>query len=328
MDLKYNFICFIYDVDYYKLAYSDFKKMEGVQCIESIKPKGKIQSLLFKFHVSRIINSIVDLPFKQVWLNNTIKLKKDYSNLPYCFIFFSNLLEKKYVRDYIIKLHEIYPDAKFVCYYSDLIESSKWFMEKTPEKLQLLFDLFISYDHKEAAKYNINYYPTTYSNIKYDADEKTSTCDVFFLANAKDRLSKIYEVYNILTSNGLICEFYLTNVSTKEQIALQGVHFIDKMSYIDNLKHIQKCKAILEIEQNGATGPTLRTWESINFGKLLVTDNSSIVKTPFYDERFISIFSSAQSININQIKEYTSQVNPKEKLIRPINFLQYIQENL
>ena len=40
----------------------------------------------------------------------------------------------------------------------------------------------------------------------------------FFAGKAKDRLNKLVEAYDLFTSYGLKCDFFITHVSPKEQI--------------------------------------------------------------------------------------------------------------
>ena len=54
---------------------------------------------------------------------------------------------------------------------------------------------------------------------------------------------------------------------------------------------------IVEVVKEGQTGVSLRTCEAIAFNKKLLTNNVQIKEMPFYDSRFISVFTDSDEID-------------------------------
>jgi len=229
------------------------------------------------------------------------------------------------VQAYIRYLRRKFPEAKFVCYYTDIIST----LDNKPEEIRSLFDLILTYDKEDARTYNLYYFPTSFSNYDLIDNKKVEPCDVLFLGKAKDRLSKIYKVYQNLESQGINCTFFLVGVPPKEQIKHKGISYLDcPMDYETYLHHVKKCRCILEIEQNGAVGETLRTWEAINYNKALLTDNSGIINSTFYDSHYVRMIDDEGNVDIGFVKSYHEYENPLKDNIRPIKLLEYIQSKL
>jgi len=125
--------------------------------------------------------------------------------------------------------------------------------------------------------------------IKSINDENIPQSDVYFVGSAKDRLELIFDVFHQLKQEGITCDFYLSGVPSSKKIKDAGIHYIHKMSYIENLKHVVRTKCILEIVQGNAKSSTLRTWEAIMYDKKLLTNNLTIANDYYYDENYISL---------------------------------------
>ena len=110
-------------------------------------------------------------------------------------------------------------------------------------------------------------------------------------------------------------------------IQKDGIHYIENMSYKENLQHIKKCKFILELQQRGAVGPTLRTWEAICYNKYLITNNISIKESHFYDKKFVALILS-DGIDFGDIECDEQYINTYKRFISPRNFLAFISEKL
>ena len=154
----------------------------------------------------------------------------------------------------------------------------------------------------------------------------TLKSDVYFVGKAKDRLKSIMDAYYKLKDSGLTCEFYLTEVPKEEkQLNLPGVHYCEGVSYIDNLKHINNTRCLLEIMQGGGHGYTLRYAEALMYDKKLLTNNPEIKDAPFYDSRCISVFTNAESIDSSFVKTDVTVINDRIKQqLSPLTFFEHI----
>jgi hypothetical protein len=75
------------------------------------------------------------------------------------------------------------------------------------------------------------------------------------------------------------------------------------MAYDEELQMAYNTDCIVEVLKEGQSGISLRTCEAIAFNKKLITNNKSLLSMPFYDERYMRLFSCAEDIDIDFIKE-------------------------
>ena len=323
---QYYFVLYFSEKDYNKIVYSDFDNMPGVQIHHGFKPQNSILRKIHFLHNSEKINSRLCLPFKSLWFKNYLnKDAQQINEKPLCFVFMFVWVYRKFIQEYILYLKKKYPNAKFVCYYTDIVST----LTHTPKEISHMFDLLVTYDKKDAQQFNMLYFPTSFSDVNVESDSSIESCDVLFLGKAKDRLNKIYGVYRNLKNANIKCNFFLVGVSQEERIKDDGLYYLDRpMNYYTYLQHVKKCRCILEIEQKGAIGETLRSWEAINFGKALLTDNPGIKESDFYNEQYISLIDDKGDIDKDYVKSYKEFDNPLKDKIRPIRLLEFIQKHL
>ena len=228
------------------------------------------------------------------------------------------------VQDYILYLKIHFPDAKFVCFYQDLVEKHP---RAEPHKLHHLFDLMLSYDKGDVEKYELTYHPTVFSNYPVESDLSIPASDIYFVGVTKDRLSLILDTFYKLKGEGFDCNFYLSEVSSRNQIKEKGLNYIDRMRYDENLKHVVRTKCLLEIIQSKAKGATVRTWEAIMYNKKLLTNNMSIADDFYYDNKYISLFDK-NGIDMNFLKQDNHFINPYRDDIGPNKLLDFISSSL
>lgn len=153
--------------------------------------------------------------------------------------------------------------------------------------------------------------------------------DLYFLGATKNRFTEIIEAYESCTQNGLKCDFNLVGVPGKQQVYKDDIHYIKSMPYRENLSRASRSKCLLEILQKNAKGYTPRMWEAILLGKKIMTNNPTVRYSPFYDERYVSIFTDTktrygfhpgQSRSQNRLSLYRSAIAPTSARIhnRPL----------
>jgi len=228
--------------------------------------------------------------------------------------------------EFIDYLKKHFPEAKFVCYYTDIISSfSPHAFVRDVTFMRKYFDLLISYDKDDATNYGLSFFPTSFSDYKVDEDLTIPHKDILFLGAAKDRWNKILNTYKYATSCGLECDFYIYKLPKEKEEDQPGIHYIESpMPYKEYLKHVVRSRCVLEIEQGSATGSTLRNWEAINFDKYLLTDNSSIKASLFYDEGYVRLINPDGTFDSKRISQEYSNSNPLKEVIRPVRLLEFI----
>lgn len=326
--MKYNYVIFGYDSDLYRFSYKDVISLENVRYLDKLFGEcGRILSFIQRVHKSRIANKFLNLPLKHIW--NSFYFVNDFKdNRPLCFIFTTD--KATYIQEYNYYnfLKNLYPDSRFVWFLSDILESRSG--KYNINLLKKYFDLIISFDPKDCEKYGFIYHPLVFSSFKERIDE-ISASDVYFLGQAKDRLSKIISVYEILQKKGLKCDFYITGVDKKDQIYSDEIKYNKRLSYAQNLQHAIHSKCLLEIMQKNGYGYTQRVVEILGLNKKLLTNNPIIKDAPFYNPEYISTFNAPDEIDmnfLNHIKDnkfidykYKEKISPKE-------FLYFIENHL
>ncbi|MFW5982955.1 MAG: hypothetical protein ACOCQ4_00500 [bacterium] len=325
--MKYNFVFFASDFHCYETSYGDIIGLDNVRYLNNFIPKrNAIARLLYKIHHSKKINKHINLPLKSIWFPSYFKndfIKKK----PICFIFSSDwffLVELGFL-EYLKKK---FPDSKFVVFFQDLIDLKRNLDINVFKKK---FDLLISFDHREANKYNIAYSPLVNSKSKLDLSSSLPETDVYFLGAAKNRLDEIISAYEILKAKNLNCDFYITGVPKEKQKYTDEIHYINSMQYIDNLKHLVKSKSILEIMQKGGHGYTQRMVEAITYDKKIITNNPEVRNDPFYNSKNILSFKNIEEITGNSLffENFNRKTDHKYKdEISPIRLLEFITNKI
>lgn len=323
----YNFVIFGYSWDLYKISYSDVIGSENVRYIPNYEPtNNKLLNLLFKTHFSEKINKIVKLPFKNWWYKSYFK--NDFNTeRPLCFFFFGRqLVLQKY--GYVDFLKSKYPNAKFVCFFQDLIAQHD--VNNIPY-LKTVFDLLISFDHKEANQYNIEYFSLVNSKATYDLSSPIHESDIFFVGAAKNRYDQIIAAYELLKAKKLKCDFHIVGVKKKHQKYRDEIHYINDMSYLENLKHIVKTKCILEIMQKNGHGFTQRMMDAIVYDKKIITNNQQVSTASFYNPSNILVFKDLVDLDREtsffENFDRTANHNYKDE-ISPRKLLELVTEKL
>ena len=324
--LNSNFIIIQLDTDYYRATWSEVLGLDSAIIFYGLAPDNSLLKLLARIQQSGKVNKYIHPPFKGIWHKRFINLSFSDNQRPLFFVFNSDVLRNS--GNFLRLLHQDFPSAKFVVFYTDLMISKS--PDVYPDKLRNLVDYFITFDRKEAEKYEIDYFPTVFSDIKVNDDETIPECDIFYLGRAKDgRLKILEDLYKQCSLEGLKCNFNVVVSPKVKRVIPPGIHCIEKMPYLDSLKYVKKAKCVLELVQEGAVGSTLRMWEAINYGKGIITNNKDVINTRFFSNSFISVLNDDNFCDVNFIKNYIPHDNKfKDQLPRPSAFLEYIQNKL
>ncbi|MCR5586441.1 MAG: hypothetical protein K6F77_02815 [Lachnospiraceae bacterium] len=286
-----KFVFFLPNTDYYRIPYNDLNKEQNAEIVDALLDSSSmVIRMLYLFHMSDRINSIIRLPLKKIWFNLYYKKKYDGNN--FFFVFFDAQLRKCTI-EYREYLKKHYPGCHIILFLTDIVASFKSF---DLEKIEQFSDLVLTYEAKDAATYGFKYYPDVYSKLASETlDSEYEECDLLFAGYKKNRMDLILDIYSEAKKNNVKCKFVVPDYQGDESIIKQ------RIQYIEYLKQLQKAKCILEIEQEGATGYTLRTLEALAYNKKLLTTNTNIVNASFYDEDFIQIIKNVSDIDFSWI---------------------------
>lgn len=240
--------------------------------------------LLCHIHLSPRINSMIQLPFKSIWWKKIFFaniIPKNESVIIIINAHFYSLLNKSIVKH--LKKH--FKQVYFVFEFSDKYSSFSEHYKKFPSVTSVLqtYDLVITYNYTDSLKNGFVLSRPCFEGFSpLPIDDSIPPSDVFFVGKNKNRLNLIHSIFTKCTEEGLKCDFYVIDVNKEEMIS--GITYNSFLPYEEVLKHVQKTKCVLNLSQIGGEGMTMRDYEALSNNKLLLTNNSFIKKTPFYNE--------------------------------------------
>lgn len=213
-------------------------------------------------------------------------------------------------------LRNRYPDCMIIFHLGDLLSTHK---NINISEIKDFSDLVVTYDHNDAENNIITYHSHPYSSLPSEmlaCSEGNS--QLLFYGYAKNRSKLILQVYDKMKASGVKCDFSIPGLTSEDCSNRPELANAKFTPYLDYLKKLQCTDCILEIIQSGSQGCTFRTWEAIVYNKKLITNNKSIKDEPFYNQEYIQVIDSVESINVEWIKKdikvnygYADQISPK-----------------
>ena len=325
---RHNFIFVHGSADYYRIACSDLESRDDVRLIfeYGMDFLSLFQRKKLRIQKSSTLDKFIDAPFSPRFQETFRNIKFKDNSKSLCFVINVGIITARFGIHFLEYLHKEYPKAKFVGFYVDLIRTKR--KVSYPQFVAKYFNLLISYDKTDCEKYKLTYYPTFFSRYNVSRDMNIPESDLYFCGAAKNRFLRILSIYKECKSAGLKCDFYIAGLKKSKQVNESGLHYIERMSYKENLKHAVKAKCLLEIIQQGACSSTFRQWEAIRYNKAILTNNSEIIESVFYDPRYVCLLSNDDRVNTDFIKNYIPYENPLKEQISPLKFLEFIETKI
>lgn len=202
------------------------------------------------------------LPFLSIWLGNWVNDLKKYDVVILHASEWTSRLPKF--------IHKLKPSMRIIYWYWNPVNRLS-----SPYKVSDSNVEFWTFDSHDARKYhmkkNIQYY-SGYS-VRKASEIKW---DVYFIGHDKGRGLYINDLKKKMSILGIKTNIKLISNS-------------DFVPYYKVCEDIACSRAILEINQSGQAGYTLRALESLFFKKKLITNNKMIINEPFYCKENIFI---------------------------------------
>lgn len=289
---------------YYAICVNDLMFKDDIEIVSSpLYYAPLLVRIIFAIHHSERINKFIKLPFKSIWFPRYFK-NKFKEKRPLCFI----VLNYHLSNDYLNYLKTTFVGCKIVCLHRDLI---KIYEKKYPGfPLNKLFDLEFSFDKNECLKYGFIHFDEFESKICVPRASNYPLSDLFFAGKAKDRLNVLLSIYDLMTKNGINCDFVLTGVAKRNQVVRKGIHYLKRgISYKEFLYRSVNSNCLLEINQKGAVGFTSRFLEAVMYNKKLITNNLNIKNSEFYNTKYIQCFKDVSSIDCSFVKKDIGIIN-------------------
>lgn len=210
-------------------------------------------------------------------------------------------------------LRKRYPDCRLVY----ILLNVNRYLHIDFDWLKSEMDLVVTIDEEDSKEFDLLYHPFVYSKNEVNTDGVEES-DLFYIGRAKKRLPILLDIYEKVTAAGLRCDFYVVDVPPEQQKYADKIHYNQALGYDELLKHVCQTACLLEVMQEGQAAGTLRQNEAITYKKKLLTNNSQIKDRPFFREEYVSVFNSAEDLNVEFIKcppkdidyHYSEQISP------------------
>lgn len=286
-----RFVVFACESDYYNVIFADIKQMNNAEYFgEVVQTKSAFIRFLVKVLYADKVRPVIP-EFIHRFIYKKFYDAKNTDDVIY-FIFLGCRL--RYCSDAYIKyIRKKYPNCRTVLFFTDIVSKNSAF---NYQKVKSNFDLVLTYDKHDAAKYGFFYHPTVYAKPEDKRKISTKQMDVFFCGMAKERFEILYNLAELMKKEHLKFMFYVPDAKIYNDSIIKK-----SLTYYENVEMLSKSNCILEVQQSGATGYTLRTWEAISYNKKLLTNNHEIIHAPFYDPRYIQVFDDINNIDFSWV---------------------------
>lgn len=188
--------------------------------------------------------------------------------------------------DTLKKLHQMYPQAKFIWNLWDSVKAIDHF-----ELLQKYFDILISFDKIEAERYGFVYNPDFYVKETSAMRKKYDYCfvatyteyrnlilqDMLSQVNGKDNFIYLKETPN----NRIIPTIRRILSGEEKKLAGRNIYY-QALNYDAMLEVFAESRCIIDIAHPGQTGLSMRPFEAMAVKSKLLTTNKMIDGYDFY----------------------------------------------
>ena len=108
---------------------------------------------------------------------------------------------------------------------------------------------------------------------------------------------------------------------------IDGIYYNEPLfDYNKNIQHVLNTRCVLEVMQEGADGYTPRVWESIVYKRHLLTNNTMLHKSEFYNAANMHNISDDNILDwIYTSANYSAE---EQERLSPIHLLEFIEDQL
>lgn len=256
---------------------------------------------IYNIHFSDKINRRIWLPLKMLWKPCYQLHKYNFnSKEQYYIVFMNGSLKYHFDRTYLEQLKDSHPNVKLVMILYDSFSNAS---AKRSISMIPAFDYVFSFDKEDCKRNGFRHIYSTFSKPDFVHEDATKESACFFIGFGTGRLELLQQTFKRISSKVDNCKFYIAGVKKEKQQRITGVTYNKTMAYDEELQMAYNTDCIVEVLKEGQSGISLRTCEAIAFNKKLITNNKSLLSMPFYDERYMRLFSRAEDIDIDFIKE-------------------------
>lgn len=254
----------------------------------------------------RLIWFKFNLPFKAIWINKVLKNQiRDYDVIILSATLFNNKL---------IPLIDNWSksDSRLILWFWNPVEkvgnptiiSNRW--------RKVCFDLMDS--EKYGIDFNNTYYFKDLVTLKdITKIENRENKSVYFLGQDKGRLIDLLDIKELLNGFSLDVDLHVVKDRTSSVLDFK---YKPKISYHEVIRMIRYHDILLDYNQVGQSGLTLRIMEGLFFQKKIITNNISVKQYDFYNPANIFILNMDPIENIIEFINTDFEKVPDEILSR------------
>ena len=255
----------------------------------------KLNGIMYRFPITR---SWYYSFLKRVY-GDWFKSINDYSKI---IVFDTVLCFDNYILDV---LSHFTNQDKYLCFWNTLnvIKDKDWFLKLANNSAFKVY----SFDKNDCTLFGFNYINAPYyKNVVLPP--RTDRISVFFCGANKNRMDQLVKLYLFLDSIEITSRIVIFNGDNKQE---GFIYRTDWMNYDEYLQNISNCDFLIDINQNGQSGLSMRVMESIFFDKKLITTNPYILEADFYDESKVFFIDDCDNINKEKFLEfYEKKIDP------------------
>lgn len=171
------------------------------------------------------------------------------------------------------------------------------------------FDRIYSFDQAQCDRLGMQhlnqFFPLGFDEVAAPvavSGEAVTALRCFFLGRDKGRSALLAQLASVLEQHGCEVDFHIVRDSTSTPPT--RFHTDALLDYEANLELSLAADVLVEINQPGQAGFTLRTLEAAYFGKKLITNNASVKDTALFHPANIFVFDAQASWDTTALGEF------------------------
>lgn len=189
------------------------------------------------------------------------------------------------------KISERYPQKRLILFYWNIIKGNV--LNKLPKQ----WEVWTS-DYGDAQKYGIMYNGQFVYDAFFENVDTTPKYDLYFVGINKGRFVSLNKLKELLSNNYHLNVFFRFVNPIR---ALINHRFSKPIPYQQVVEETGHSRIVLEYNQAGQEGLTLRCIESLILQKKLITNNKDVVNYKFYNPHNIYIL---KDDNVNDLQDF------------------------
>lgn len=256
---------------------------------------------LKKAHFSNELNKHVWLPLKTIW-DSTYPVRAemfDPKRKNYI-VFHSGV---KFSPSYLRRLKREC-NCQTVLYLPDTLAGlniarnrEEWKRYRQHYEIEQVY----SFDQEDCQKYGLTFFDFYSVTNVLPAGTPVDT-DLFYVGSCRSRERLVMaKAICSRAKEGVRCRFRMIGVADSEVDEGDGIIYNQPMPYSEVVRQNQRSRCLLELVNARQHGNTLRFKEAVCYNRKLLTNNPDVLKSKYYNPRWIQYFERPEDIDIGWI---------------------------